>query len=88
MLSVYDENGNLVAHNAAWTTQVSAGVDQPVITADDITNNDGAVGAFALTSLSPDTAVIANLPPGAYTFEVTSASAATGEALGEVYELP
>jgi uncharacterized delta-60 repeat protein len=88
VLSVYDENGNLVAHNAAWTTQVSAGVDQPVITADDITNNDGAVGAFALTSLSPDTAVIANLPPGAYTFEVTSASAATGEALGEVYELP
>jgi uncharacterized delta-60 repeat protein len=88
VLSVYDENGNLVAHNAAWTTQASAGVDQPVITADDITTNDATVGAFALTSLSPDTAVIANLPPGAYTFEVTSASAATGEALGEVYELP
>jgi hypothetical protein len=28
------------------------------------------------------------LPPGAYTFEVTSVSNATGEALGEIYEIP
>ena len=30
----------------------------------------------------------ANLPPGSYTFQITSAGNATGEALGEVYELP
>ena len=46
------------------------------------------VGAFTLASGSADTALIANLPPGSYTFQVTSASNATGEALGEVYELP
>ena len=39
--------------------------------------------------LSPgDSALIADLPPGAYTYEITSAGNAQGEALGEVYELP
>ncbi|MGD0716368.1 MAG: hypothetical protein ABSB24_19680 [Gaiellaceae bacterium] len=50
-----------------------------------------AVAAAAVVALSvgsADTALIANLPPGAYTFQVTSASNTTGEALGEVYELP
>jgi len=88
VLSVFDINGNLVAQNFAWGNQDVTGADQPTITAADITGTDTTVGAFSLAALSPDTALIANLPPGQYTFQVTSASNGTGEALGEVYELP
>jgi uncharacterized delta-60 repeat protein len=88
VLSVFDENGTLVAQNFAWSNQAITGADQAVIEAQDIMSADSSVGAFTLSAASPDTALIANLPPGAYTFQVTSASNASGEALGEVYELP
>jgi hypothetical protein len=64
------------------------GTDQATVTSQDITSTDASVGAFALSSANADTALIANLIPGAYTFQVTSASNSDGEALGEVYELP
>ena len=88
VLSVFDSGGNLVAQNFSWTTQSATGPDEPTIAATDITAADTSVGAFALSALNSDTALIANLPPGAYTFEVSSASGATGVVLGEVYELP
>jgi hypothetical protein len=88
VLSVYDSAGTLVAQNLAWTNQTSLGSDQPVISANDITAQDATVGAFALSTANTDTALIANLPPGAYTFQITSASQTAGAALGEVYELP
>ena len=88
VLSVFDGNGNLVAQNFGWADQAIVGLEQASIDPQDITNTDAAVGAFALDSSSPDTALIANLPPGSYTFQVTSASNGSGEALGEVYELP
>ncbi len=86
VLSVYDSNGNLVAQNTAWGNQTPGGPDQ--VGGADIVSTDASVGAFALTVGSADTALVANLPPGAYTFEVTSASNSTGQALGEVYEVP
>jgi uncharacterized delta-60 repeat protein len=86
VLRVYDANGNVVAENLVWSTQTSTGTDQ--VTGADIASVDSSVGAFALTAGSADTALVASLPPGSYTFEVTSASNATGEALGEVYEAP
>jgi hypothetical protein len=88
VLGVFDANGNLVASNQSWGTQVIAGPDQESVTAADIISADTSAGAFALVAGSADCALIANLPPGTYTFEVTSASNSTGEALGEVYELP
>ncbi|HEY5228914.1 MAG TPA: putative Ig domain-containing protein, partial [Opitutaceae bacterium] len=88
VLSVFDINGNLVAQNLAWSNQDIAGADQPTISPADISSTGASVGAFSLSAPSPDTALIANLPPGSYTFQVTSASNGTGEALGEVYELP
>jgi uncharacterized delta-60 repeat protein len=88
ILSVYDGNGDLVAENSSWGSQTVAGPDQTDATAADIVAADTSAGAFALTAGSADTALIASLPPGAYTFQVTSASNSTGEALGEVYELP
>jgi hypothetical protein len=88
VLSVYDGNGDLVAENSSWGSQTVAGPDQNDVTAADIITADTNAGAFALSVGSADTALIASLPPGAYTFQVTSASNSTGEALGEVYELP
>jgi uncharacterized delta-60 repeat protein len=88
VLSVYDANGNLVAQNLNWTNQTVTGPDQATASAQYITSTDANVGAFALSAQNADTALIANLPPGAYTFEVTSESNSTGEALGEVYEIP
>jgi len=88
VLSVYDAGGNLVASNRAWGVQVQAGPYQQGVTAAGITSADAAAGAFPLAAGSTDTALIASLPPGSYTFEVTSASNSTGQALGEVYELP
>jgi hypothetical protein len=88
VLKVFDSNGNVVAANNAWGTQISAGPDQGVVTASGIASAAASAGAFALTPGSADTALIANLPPGSYTFEVTSASNSTGQALGEVYQLP
>ena len=88
VLSVYDSGGNLVAQNFSWTSQAATGTDQPAIAASDITAADASVGAFALSTQNSDTALIANLQPGAYTFVITSASDSTGAVLGEVYELP
>jgi uncharacterized delta-60 repeat protein len=88
VLSVFNSSGTLVASNAAWGTQTAASQYQESATAADIVSANASAGAFALATGSSDTALIANLPPGTYTFEVTSASNSTGEAMGEVYELP
>ena len=86
MLSVYDNSGKLVAQNDAWMSQVISGEYQDSVGPENIISTDMSVGGFVL---SPgDTALIADLPPGAYTYQITSASNAQGEALGEVYELP
>ena len=46
-------------------------------------------GAFAWNnSSSNDSAILATLPPGAYTAQVSGASNDTGIALVEVYEVP
>ncbi len=47
-----------------------------------------SVGAFALNAGSRDAALIATVPPGAYTVQVSGVNATTGIALVEVYELP
>ncbi len=87
VLKVYDANDNLIAQNGAWAIQSSASPYQTLTSATGISSADASVGAFALTAQN-DTALIADLPPGSYTFQITSASNASGEALGEVYELP
>jgi hypothetical protein len=45
------------------------------------------VGAFALASGSSDSAIVATLPPGAYTAQVAGTDGSTGVALVEIYEL-
>ena len=45
-------------------------------------------GAFALPSASKDAVLLSTLPAGAYTLQISGASATSGIALAEVYELP
>jgi hypothetical protein len=45
------------------------------------------VGAFALANGSGDSAIVATLPPGAYTAQVAGTNNSTGIALVEIYEL-
>jgi hypothetical protein len=47
------------------------------------------VGAFSWgTAATPDSALLATLPPGAYTAEVSGAGGDTGIALVEIYDVP
>jgi hypothetical protein len=46
------------------------------------------VGAFPLAVGAKDAAILINLPPGAYSAQVTGPGTTTGVALVEVYEVP
>ena len=87
VLNVYNSTGALVARNIFWGTQFAASPSQPSVSAGDIAAESATLGAAPLLPGSNDTALIANLAPGAYTAQVSSASGATGQALVEVYEL-
>jgi hypothetical protein len=80
-LSLYRSNpdgtSTLVATNIGWggSAQLASVGDQ--------------VGAFSWGSLgTADSALLATLPPGPYTAEVSGASGDTGVALVEVYDVP
>jgi hypothetical protein len=77
-LTVLDASGSVVASNTAWGTNTNPA---------QIASAAASVGAFALTSGSADCAVLASLPPGAYTVQVSGVNNSTGVALAEVYEV-
>jgi uncharacterized protein (DUF1800 family) len=75
VLSLFDSGGTLIQSNQGWGTgNATASVM-------------ASVGAFALPVGSADSALVATLPAGAYTAQVTGANATTGVALLEVYEV-
>jgi uncharacterized protein (DUF1800 family) len=75
-LEVFDSAGRSVASNDNWTVTSIGG-----------TNTFAAVGAFPFTTGSRDAALLATLPPGSYTAQVTGVGTpATGVALVEVYD--
>ena len=76
VLTVYNSSGTVIATNAGWTTNTSP-------TAISIAALEA--GAFALPNLSPDSALLLTLPPGAYTAQITSAKGNSGIALFEAY---
>jgi len=75
VLSLYDSSGSLMQSNQGWSTGNSTAATM------------SAAGAFALPAGSADSALIATLPAGAYTAQVTGAGGTTGVALLEVYEV-
>jgi M6 family metalloprotease-like protein len=67
--------------NDNWATPV--GTATPVTAA-----TFTSVGAFSLAVTSRDAALLATLPPGAYTAQISGVGGTTGVALVEVYEAP
>lgn len=87
-LTLSDSSGT-IATNSGWSNAPVSGsaaaggiVIQPLTAA-----LSAKVGAFALTAGSGDSAVVATLPPGAYTAQVAGTNNSTGIALVEIYEL-
>jgi YVTN family beta-propeller protein len=83
-LSVFDQAGNVVASNTGWATNPDPGL---------IAAFAADAGAFPLPSgpsgiTSSDSAQFLNLPPGAYTMQVSGTNSSTGDALAEIYEAP
>lgn len=79
VLTLFDSKGATLATNTSWSTSSTAA---------QITTAGTAVGAFALGATAPDSALLVNLAPGAYTAQVTGVNSGTGIALVEVYEVP
>jgi sugar lactone lactonase YvrE len=77
-LKVFDSGGNQIASNIGWGTN-----SNPAL----IASTAAQVGAFSFASGSADCALIANLPPGAYTVQVAGVGSSTGVALAEIYEV-
>jgi GH35 family endo-1,4-beta-xylanase len=71
-------DGSVVATNRGW----DSGGDAAAMTA-----TAASVGAFALAPGSGDCAIVATLPPGAYTAPISATDGTTGVALIEAYEL-
>ncbi|MBS0631129.1 MAG: putative Ig domain-containing protein [Verrucomicrobia bacterium] len=88
VVRLYDHTGTVIARNDNWETPVTVGSGQTAATAADITAANAQIGAFAFATGSKDAALIVVLAPGVYSAQVGSATAASGNALVEVYELP
>lgn len=88
-LTLVDSTGKTIATNTVWgnPSVLSASTVQASIQTATAANFATA-GAFALPAGSADSAMVAVLPPGSYTAEVTGVGNTTGVALVEVYELP
>jgi len=88
-LTLYDSTGAVIATNTGWSTASVPGasnVQVGIQPASIATFNQ--VYAFALPAGSADCAMVVNLPPGAYTAQVTSLGGVSGVSLIEVYDVP
>jgi uncharacterized protein YfaP (DUF2135 family) len=80
ILTLFGSRQNVLASNNDWGTN-------PTYSAATITSVMASAGAFALPAGSRDAVLIATLPSGSYTVQVTGANAGTGVALFEAYEI-
>lgn len=87
-LSLYDSSSILIATNAGWGGASTPGPSTVPATLQPATAAlFSSVSAFSLPANSADCAMIAELPPGAYSAQVTGLNGATGAALIEIYDL-
>jgi hypothetical protein len=76
VLTVYNSSGTAIATNTGWSTNTNpASISTAAL----------EVGAFALPNLSPESALLLTLQPGAYTAQITSAKGNSGTTLFEAY---
>jgi YVTN family beta-propeller protein len=88
-LALYDSTGALIAKNLGWGNPLAPGASTVSATVKLASPADmSSVGAFALSAGSADSALVAILPPGAYTVQVSGMNGSTGVGLAEVYLFP
>jgi hypothetical protein len=75
-LTLYNASGTPIATNTGWGGSAA------------LVSAFGAANAFSLAAGSADCALIATLPAGTYTAQVSGVNGSTGTALVEIYELP
>lgn len=87
-LTLSGSSGTIATNNAWSTAPVTESGATGGITVQALTAAvSSQVGAFAIAAGSNDSAIIATLPPGAYTAQIAGANGATGVALVEIYEV-
>jgi len=87
-IAIFDSSSTLIVADTGWGNAPTAGTSAVAAsyraaTAADMT----AVGAFALTAGSADSALVVTLPAGSYTAQISGVGATTGTALAEVYQM-
>ena len=89
VLSLFNSGGTLIGANTGWNTIPTSGAgDTGSIVIEEATAADfKKIGAFALVNGSADSAIVATLPPGAYTAQIVDANGKSGIALIEIYEI-
>ena len=75
-LELYDGTSAKIQENDNWAGAAALGAAFT------------AVGAFGLDGTSRDAALLATLPPGNYTAQISGVGGATGVALVEIYDVP
>ncbi|HKM56637.1 MAG TPA: immunoglobulin domain-containing protein [Isosphaeraceae bacterium] len=89
MLTLFDGSGKAIATNTGWGNASTKGASSlQASTAKATSAVFTEVGAFKLPANSADCAIVASLPAGAYTAQVTGVNNTTGVALVEIYEVP
>ncbi len=82
VLQVQSQQGVTVAQNDNWQTPMDGGS-----TAAQLQTAFTQSGAFSLPNGSSDAAILATLPPGAYTVTISSGDGGSGTARAEVYDV-
>jgi len=75
-IALYDASGQVLGGNDNWVSSVTT-----------VSTAAANSGAFSLTAGSKDAAVVATLPSGAYTIQVSAGGSGSGSALLEIYEV-
>ncbi len=85
-ITLFDSTGKPVASDSGWGNAPSLDDANSFSVAAAPADMLGT-GAFALANGSLDSAMVATLPPGAYTAVITGINGSVGEVLGEIYEV-
>jgi hypothetical protein len=75
VLTVF-QGGRQIAQNDDWSLSYWA---------NEVERASSAAGAFTLGVNAPDAALLVQLPPGGYTFQISGKGNARGTVLGEAY---
>jgi sugar lactone lactonase YvrE len=89
LLTLFDSSQRVIATDAGWANPPAAGssaVTAGLAPAD--ANVMATVGAFSLSAGSTDCAILATLPPGGYTAQLSGVNSTTGIGLVEIYDVP